>query len=292
MGDLVLGAAAAVTASTLFSLGLVLQALDTRVTGDGALRLSLFLRLLRRPRWVIGGALMVVGFGFHVGALTLAPLTVVQPALAAGLLVLLAVGARSDAGRVGLGELGAVAAIALGVVGLTLTAPTRTTVSSDALALALALGGLAAIALLPLVLTHAVGAPRRGTSSLMPALGAGAAYALSGLTTKLVSDRLDAGAPLATAFWLTVTVLVALLAVIDQTAALQRGGTTQVGVIVYVVPVIVPVLGAPLLFGESWASSPVGGLPLALSVLAVCVGAGALAASQRVQAAEAAAATA
>ena len=131
MGDLALGAMAAVTASALFSAGLVLQSLEARtVPAEHSLRLSLIGRLLGRRRWVLGGLLMVVGFGFHVGALLLAPLTVVQPSLAAGLVVLLAVGARSGGEPIRSRALLAVAAISLGVVSLTLSAPDRTTVSA------------------------------------------------------------------------------------------------------------------------------------------------------------------
>src|SRR3954469_2176947 len=130
MADLALGAVAAVTASSLFSAGLVLQSLEARtVPPEHSLRLSLIGRLLGRRRWVLGGALMAIGFGFHVAALMVAPLTVVQPSLAAGLLVLLVVGTRTEGARVGARELAGVLAIALGVVGLTLTAPDRTTLS-------------------------------------------------------------------------------------------------------------------------------------------------------------------
>ena len=280
MAESALGAVAAVTASALFSAGLVLQSLEARtVPAERALRLSLIGGLLRRRRWVVGGVLMVIGFGFHVGALLVAPLTVVQPSLAAGLLVLLAVGRHTDDDPVGARELGAVAAIALGLAGLALTAPDRTTLSASAATLALGLAPVAALALLPHAL--ALVEPRhRQAGSLAAALGAGAAYALTGLTTKLLSDRVDTGDWAGAAFWLAVTALAATLALVDQTTALQRRGATHVGVIVYVMPVVIPVLLAPVLVGEEWDSSPVGGMPLALSLAAVCAGAGALAGSR------------
>src|SRR4051812_40634517 len=150
MGDLALGAVAAVTASALFSAGLVLQSLEARtVPSEHSLRLSLIGGLLGRRRWVLGGVLMVVGFGFHVGALLLAPLTLVQPALAAGLVVLLVVGARSGGEPIRAREALAVVAIGAGVLGLTLTTPDRSSVSGGGLALAVGLGALAAVALLP-----------------------------------------------------------------------------------------------------------------------------------------------
>ncbi len=284
MGEVLIGAAAAVVASALFSVGVVLQGLEARrVPADRAQRLLLVTRLVRRPRWLLGTALMVVGFVLHAGALLLAPLTVVQPALSAGLLVLLALGARSDGEPVGARELAAVAAITVGLVGLTLTAPERTTLSAGPVALALALGGLAAVALAALAVA---GRDGRRLGPLVLAVGAGAAYALTAITTKLLSDRLDGGEWLGAALWLGATALAGLLALVDQTAALQRGRTTQVGVIVYVVPVVVPVLAAPVLVGESWASSPAGGLPLALSIAGVSAGAAILGGSRRISSLE------
>ena len=176
-------------------------------------------------------------------------------------------------------ELGAVAAISLGLVGLALTAPDRTTLSASAATLALALGPVAALALLPHVL--ALVQPRhRQAGSVPAALGAGAAYALTGVTTKLLSDRVDTGDWVGAAFWLALTALAGTLALVDQTTALQGRGATHVGVMVYVMPVVVPVLLAPVLVGEDWDSSPVGGMPLALSFAAVCAGATALAVSR------------
>jgi len=99
------------------------------------------------------------------------------------------------------------------------------------------------------------------------------------LTTKLISDRLDAGDWAGAGLWLAATIGAASLALVDQTTALQRRGATQVGVIIYVMPVVVPVVLAPLLVGESWGSSAA---PLALSVAAVCAGAASLAGSRHV----------
>ena len=283
MGELALGAVAAVTASVLFSAGLVLQSLEARtVPAEHSLRLSLIGRLLGRRRWVLGGLLMVVGFGFHVGALLLAPLTVVQPSLAAGLAVLLVVGARSGGEPIRSREVLAVVAISLGVVGLTLSGPERTTASTGILALVLGLGALGAVALLPHALA-VLDRRHRQAGSLVATVGAGAAYSLTGLTTKLISDRMDAGDWAGAGLWLALTIGGAALALVDQTTALQRRGATQVGVIIYVMPVVVPVVLAPLLVGESWGSSAA---PLALSVAAVCAGAAALAGSRHVKALE------
>jgi len=282
MEELALGALAAVTASALFSAGLVLQSLEARtIAGEHSLRLSLIARLLGRPRWIAGCLIMVVGFGFHVGALLLAPLTVVQPSLAAGLIVLLVAGARHDAEPVRARDVLAVAAISLGVIGVTLTASQRNTLSTNPALLALALSPLAAAAIAPYGLARLpLGHGRSGGMSAT--LGAGVAYALTGLCTKLVSDRMAAGDWLGTVLWLAITAAAAGLALLDQTTALQHRGATQVGVIIYVMPVVVPVLLAGTLLGERWAASPGAAVALALCAAVVCAGAASLSGSRRV----------
>jgi drug/metabolite transporter (DMT)-like permease len=282
MAELALGALAAVVASALFSAGLLLQALEARrVPPEAAQGVSLVLRLLRRPRWLLGAGAMVVGFGFHVTALLFAPLTVVQPSLAAGLLVLLVYAARVDGTPVGARELAGVVAIGGGVVALTVTSPERTTVTASAAALVIGLGALALVAVAPQA------APRRADwFGLLATLAAGCAYSLTGLTTKLLSNRLDAEDWAGGAGWLAATVIAAVLALLDQTAALQRRGATQVGVVIYVMPVIVPVVLSPLVLGEGWGSAPEGPVPLALALLVVAAGAAALAGSRGVSAAE------
>src|ERR1017187_5456339 len=90
MVDLVLGIGAAVGASTLYSLGIALQAMDAKeAPREEHLRRARSWGLLRRARWLAGTVLSILGWPLQVVALLLAPLVVVQPALAAGLLVLM-----------------------------------------------------------------------------------------------------------------------------------------------------------------------------------------------------------
>src|SRR4051812_30795130 len=84
---LALGLLAALAASTLFNIGMALQALEARAAPRSlALEASLLLRLLRRPLWLVGSALGVLGIAPQVVALAYAPFVVVQTALAMGLL--------------------------------------------------------------------------------------------------------------------------------------------------------------------------------------------------------------
>lgn len=273
MEALAFGALAAITASVLFSTGLVLQSLEARtIPGEHSLRLSLIKRLLRHRRWVAGCLVMVAGFGFHVVGLLLAPLSIVQPSLTAGLVVLIVAGARHDAEPVHAREMLAVTAVALGIVGVTLTASQRTTLSAGPVRLALTLGPLAAVAIAPYAL--AVRNSRHGLLvGISATVGAGAAYSLTGLTTKLVSDRVAAGDWPGVVLWLAITASSAGLALLDQTTALQRRGVKEVGVVIYVMPVVLPVLLAEAALGEPGPSSPAVAAAFALSIASVCAGA-------------------
>src|SRR6478672_6149344 len=149
--ELVLGIAAAVASSTFYSLGIALQAMDAReAPHDEHLRLALAWGLVRRARWLLGTGLSILGFPLQVVALLLAPLVVVQPALAVGLLVLMLLAERMLGEHAGRYEHIAMFAIVAGVIGAGLTAPPRsTTHTSEELTITLVLVGLGLASLLP-----------------------------------------------------------------------------------------------------------------------------------------------
>ena len=67
MVDLVLGIAAAVGASTLYSLGIAFQAMDAKeAPQEEHLRLALAAGLLRRARWLLGTGLSMLGWPLQV----------------------------------------------------------------------------------------------------------------------------------------------------------------------------------------------------------------------------------
>lgn len=282
MESTVLGAGAALAATALFSAGLVLQAQETRrVDSRHSLHLSLVGRLLARPRWLLGTALTLLGFPLHLAALLLAPLTVVQPALSAGLLLLLAVGARTTGESVGRQEVVGVVAIIAGVAGMTFTAPARASLEVQTAALAGALLALAALTLVPFAVARVREESDHALASLA-IVAAGAAYAFCGITTKLAAQGLGDRRMLATIGWVVATAVVGGLGFLGQLTALQTRPATQVGPVIYVVPLIVPVLLAPLIAGEDWGSTPLGGGALIAFLLVVCAGAGLVSASSTV----------
>jgi hypothetical protein len=65
-------------------------------------------------------------------------------------------------------------------------------------------------------------------------------------------------------------------------SALGRRPATRVAPVMFAVQVVVPVILAPLIFGESWSNTPGGGAGLIVAILLILSGVIALAGSQAV----------
>jgi uncharacterized membrane protein len=276
---LALGIVAAVAASVLYNTSIALQALEAREEpGEHSLRPSLLGRLMRNRRWLGATALGLAGWPLEIGALLLAPLTVVQPCLASGLILLLWLGAKRLGEKPGQREWIAVAAIVLGVLGVALAAPERTTDHAGTGAIALALALIAVPMAAPYVLRTRFGdSPRQSGVKVGSALGmlavisAGCGYAWTAIASKLLTDELAAGALLVAVAWLATAAASEGLALLSEMSALQRRPATHVAPVMFAVQVLVPVVLAPLIFGESWAGTPLGGV-LLVGSMAVAVG--------------------
>jgi hypothetical protein len=267
---LALGIAAAVVASLLYNGSIALQALEARkVPQEHGLRPSLLGRLLRNRRWLGATALGLLGWPFEIVALLLAPLTVVQPCLASGLVLLLWLGATRLGERPGRRELLSVAAIVAGIGGVAWAAPERSTDHAGPGAIALALVLVALPVLMPYALRGSLS--RRPTRlGLIATVGAGCGYAWTAIASKLLTDELAAGTLLLAALWLATAAGSEGLALLSEMSALQRRPATHVAPIMFAVQVLVPVLLAPLIFDESWAETPAGGAAL-VSFMALAV---------------------
>ena len=263
---LALGIAAAVGASLLYNASIALQALEVRdEPHEHSLRVSLLGRLLRNRRWLGATALGLLGWPLEIVALLLAPLTVVQPCLASGLILLLWLGATKLGERPGAREWVAVGAIGVGVVGVALVAPERSTDHAGTATMAIAL----ALVAIPMLAPYALRS-RASSLSILAVVSAGCGYAWTAVASKLFTDELVAGTLLVAVAWLATAALSEVLALLSEMSALQRRGATHVAPIMFAVQVLVPVALAPLIFGESWGDTPLGGgALLALMALAV-----------------------
>ncbi len=270
------GMAAAVAASAVYNVAIALQALEARqVPAEHGLRPALLLKLLRRPRWLAGAALNFLGWPMQTVALLLAPLTLVQPCLAAGLLLLLFIGSRHLHESVGRREVLSIAAIVAGVVVLALASPHRSDHDAGSETLIVVLGILGFLTILPYLLSRL-----RRIGGLPVAISAGLGYSWSGISTKLLADALHAGDWTGIIGWAAATGLAAAIGTASEMTALQSRGATEVAPLVFVTQLLVPALLAPVLVNEAWDSTPLGGLVLLGGLLVVAAGSALLASSR------------
>jgi drug/metabolite transporter (DMT)-like permease len=272
-----LGILCAIGASILYNTSIALQAMEARdVPGEHSLRFSLIGRLLRNRKWLGATVLGLAGWPLEIAALLLAPLTVVQPCLAAGLVVLLWLGVTRLGERPGRREFAAVAAIVVGVAGVAWAAPERTTDHAGTAAIALALFLVA----IPIAAPYAL--RRGGLAGTLAIVSAGFGYAWTAIASKLLTDELAAGALLVALAWLATAAASEGLALLSEMSALQARPATRVAPVMFAVQVLVPVILAPLIFGEKWGATPLGGLALAGFILVALAGTTLLAGSKAV----------
>jgi drug/metabolite transporter (DMT)-like permease len=276
MLSLLLGIAAAAGASTLYSLGIAVQALDARETDVAhGLKVKLIGVLLQRRRWLAGTGMTVLGWPLQLLALSFAPLVVVQPALAAGLIALLLVAQGMLGEKAGPREIAAVAAIVAGVVGVAIVAPERSTHHGDQTALLVGLSLLALAASLPYLLRLA-GRSIPGLTML----GAGFCFAWSGLASKLVADAIAGRHWTAAVGWAVPVAIASGVGVLSEMSALQVRPAIQVAPVVFVVQTVVPVGLAAVLLHEPFFATAYGGVPLLLCLAVLLAGATVLARSR------------
>jgi drug/metabolite transporter (DMT)-like permease len=248
---LVWGLLLAICAAACYDGAIALQAAEARkVRIDASLHPRLLVRLARRPRWLAALALDGIGWPFQLAALALVPLTVVQPALALGLVLLLILGDRILGERPGRGDLAGVALLIGGVALLAAAAPARSDHHAGTAALVAVSVGLGLVALAPIVL---------GSHESLLVVAAGAGFTLAAITSKLLTDELATGTAAGAIAWAAVTAVAGLTGKLAETAALQRLTAASVAAPVFAVQAVVPVLAAPALAGEHWnAAVPVG----------------------------------
>jgi drug/metabolite transporter (DMT)-like permease len=275
------GMVAAGAAAACFDGAVILQAYEARqVDQEHALRLSLLARLARRRRWLLGTAIAIAGWPLQLAAYALAPVTVVQPCLALGLLLLLAAGSRTLDEPVGPREWAGAGAVIAGVVALGLSGVGHTEQLPDPVAVGAACGVLALIAASPFAL-------QRDRLAAWPLIGAaGAAFSLTALGGKLLTLELEHGRPLAALGWALLVGAAAGAGFLIDMTAMQRFEATRVAPPMFVLETAVPVALAPLLFGESWSDTTGGGAVVMLGLLLVLGGGAVLGASRSVAAVE------
>jgi drug/metabolite transporter (DMT)-like permease len=263
-----LGLAAALAASVFFNVGVALQALDAREEPpEQGMRLSLLGRLLRRPRWLLGFVLGALGFPLEVLAFAKAPFVVVQPALAAGLILLLVLGVRILGERVGRIEVVGVGAIIVGMALVAWGAPDHTEAHRGVAAIVSVVGALSILALVPFALRGS-----RFDGAAIAILGSALGFAASNVATKLMSDEFNADRKLAAFVWLLVAFVTGIAAIVTEMTALQRAKATVVVPVSFAIQTFLPIVLEPLFLRERWATVDYYGAPLMSGMVLLLAG--------------------
>ncbi len=263
---------AAATAS-LYALATSLQALEARhAPKSEALRASLIARLVRRPLWLAGTAAGLLAWPLQAVALSFGSVTLVQPALGFGLVVLLVLGARVLHERVGLREIAGVLGIAAGVAGLGYAGPAETG--------AFTTGGtwftgvaLAIVAPAPYVLR------RLGRAGGLPtSVAAGLGWAFLGLGTALLDVAIAQRHIGAAVAWGAGCAFAAWGALLAEMTSLQMWAATRAIPVAFGLEMVVPAALAPFLTHRQ----PPHAAAFAFGIVLACAGAVALGSSRAV----------
>lgn len=260
------GALVAVIAALLYDAGYVLekQALTDlpplRPTPAGILRVA-----AASPRWLAGFVAMLAGLGLQVIALTRAPVAVVQPILAGGLIALAALGSKVLGERLTRRHLLALTMILAAVVAVAASARSSTVVARHVPAGPFSIMSIvvAAVALSCAAAGRAGSARPQAIGMVGSAVAAGLLYGMGAVaekavSTRLAADGLVAGAvkSLGTAYpWVFVAFTLAGMVVFQ--AGLQAHPASLMAALTNTVSTVCALVGASVVFGE--AALPSGG---------------------------------
>jgi hypothetical protein len=249
------------------------------------------LQLFRSPTYNLGLIIAMAGWGLHVGALALAPISLVQSVIAGGLVLLTVTADRLFAHEVTRREWIGVGLAALGLAFLAATLEgtgneAHNTYMTSHLVTFLAIVAAGAIA----VAVAAVGNPREGVR-----LGdsAGLVWAASDTSIKALSGELGDSAWTAILFSpLALLILIAsIVGLVVSARSLQIGKAVPVIALTSVAANALTIAAGPLVFQEPFPDEPAAAM-LRVAAFILVIGAAALtpapiSAAERIDAAEA-----
>jgi drug/metabolite transporter (DMT)-like permease len=283
--------ALALVAALLFALGNVLQQRVAMGFPDRLAHSALFLlRLGRDPVWLLGTAVILLGFVFHAAALASGQIVVVQPILALTLVIALPLGAWLSAQRIGRRDAVASVVVTLALaVFLVLSDPAQGI--DDPAAVAWIVGAAAVLVPTALLTVAGLGARPAVKAGLVGA-GAGLIFGLHGALVKAMVSEFDNGVLGPLESWELYAVLVgAVVGMTISQISLQAGDLPPA---IATQSIVTPVVGVALgvtLFEEA-IHDTAAGTAASVAALAVMLGGTAALALRRGASARSAAETA
>jgi drug/metabolite transporter (DMT)-like permease len=214
---------------------------------------------LFRSRWYTLGVLVAMaGWGLHVAALSLAPISLVQATIAGGLVMLTVIADRFFAHRVTRREwIGvALAAAGLAFLAATLDGEADSAHSSyDAATLTAFIAAVATAGILVAVLGS--GAPRAG---VLLGASAGLLWAASDTSIKALSDHLgeDSAAAILISPLAAVILIASLVGLLVSARSLQIGPAISVIAVTSVAANALAIAAGPIVFSEPFPDQALG----------------------------------
>jgi drug/metabolite transporter (DMT)-like permease len=221
-------------------------------------------RSLFTTKWfLIGLAIGFAGFGLHVVALALAPLSTVQAVLSTGVVMLAVLGNRLFGCKIPRRQWAGVAMTAGGLMLLMVTLPHAATQAHRVAVPALLAfeGGMLAMGAL-LILVPKLGAPAHHHGAVLGA-AAGTLFGVSDVAVKALTQATGPLAVLASP-WLLIAIIASVLAFLASARGFQQGDAVPVIACTSTAANVTCILGGILVFGDALA----GGLMLAAQLAA------------------------
>ncbi len=270
------GVAAAIAAALLYNLAAVLQKTQAEVVSASGV--AIIAPLLARPLWLLGVALQTLGFGLHSFALTAAPVMLVQPIIASGIVFLvifaaLFLGERPTAREIaGMG----MALSGVSLLALSIGAPDamRPVAVQD---LVLAIASAAAVTA---VLLRVGGRQRAGSAGVSAALlgsaagmGQGMSDAMNRLAGAWLSPQAGWIPPASIGLWALVFLLLfGTQGFVSAQNAFQRYRANTVVPCMIAAQLFVPIAVAIALYGQSLPRTGAGLAVWSAALLLTCSG--------------------
>src|SRR3954469_24086994 len=214
---------------------------------------------LFRSKWFAFGMLVAVGaWGLHVGAMALAPLSLVQAVISGGLVFLTVLAERFFGFSVGRRQWLGVGLTALGLSLLAVTLPSHAGDGSYSIAAMVAFeSGLLVVGTL-LVLSHKLGAPHHHHGALL-GVASGILFGVSDVAIKALTVQIGADGALGLLSpWLLTCIVASAIAFLASARGLQRGDAVPVITLTAAGANVSAIAGGILVFGDPMPHDPLG----------------------------------
>jgi hypothetical protein len=226
-------------------------------------------------KWfAIGWAVAVLAWVFHVAAMAMAPLSVVQPVIAGGLVFLAVLAERSFGLQVGKRQWAGVACTAIGLVLLAVTLPLGSGAHSGySVAAMIAFESSLLVVGTLLVMSHKLGVK---TEHHGVALGvaAGILFGVSDVAIKALTHGVGHNGLMGLVSpWMAATIISSVLAFYASAGGLQKGEAVPVITLTSAAANVTAISGGILVFGDPLAHTPIGLIVQSFAFLLVLVAA-------------------